>query len=210
MRRTLVMAALCVLAFVPAGCTTPVATGGRGGAIPTATSTVATSTVSAVATTPSAVATTPSTTGATPATPSAGSSSSKSKVAGSPSKKLHHPALGSSEREALMDALRPAIQRDLGMKVIFKIYKLNVADDFAFVQAEPLTPSGDAVDYRKTKYKELFQDGTFDTGGNTFALLRYRSGSWRVSTFVIGPTDVAYATWWQEYGAPKSIFPYTE
>jgi hypothetical protein len=209
MKRMLVVAVLCLQAYAASGCVSPMVTGGsgmgRGLATQTATSTPAATSTASVVVTASI------TTSASPeATPSARTVTAKSKAPDSPSKKLHHPATGSPERKALMDGLRPKIQRDLGMKVIFKVYELNVANGFAFVQAEALTPSGNPVDYRKTKYKKLFQDGDFDTGGNIYALLRYRSGSWDVRTFVIGPTDVAYATWWRDYGAPKSIFPYTE
>jgi hypothetical protein len=125
---------------------------------------------------------------------------------------LHHPAVGTAERKAILDGLRPSIERDLGQKVIFEVHKLTVQDGFAFADVIPRTPDGGKIDYLKTRHAAEARDGVFDGGSDApvYALVRYENGAWRVVTFVIGPTDVAYAGWWQEYGAPKAIFPYTE
>jgi hypothetical protein len=123
-------------------------------------------------------------------------------------KGLHHPAFGSAERKAILDGLRPVIERDLGRKVIFQVGELAVEDYFAFADVVPRAPSGAKIDYSKTHYASEPLDGGSDA--SVYALLRYREGVWRVVTFVIGPTDVAYAGWWEQYGAPKAIFPYTE
>jgi hypothetical protein len=132
-------------------------------------------------------------------------------VPAAPSKKLHHPAFGSAERKAILDGLRPSIEHDLGQEVQFKVGLLSVQDAFAFTQCGPLTPSGKKVDYSRTRYRSLIGQGVFgDSDAPLYALLRHRKGQWKVLTFVIGPTDVAYAGWWREYGAPKAIFPYTE
>jgi len=87
-----------------------------------------------------------------------------------------------------------------------------VADEFAFAIVVPRTPSGGKIDYTKTRYANEYRMGDLDGGANAdvLALLRYRAGEWTVVTFEIGPTDVAYADWWRRFGAPKSIFPYTE
>jgi len=62
-----------------------------------------------------------------------------------------------------------------------------------------------------TRYQVLLRQGDLDGGRDApvYALLRLKGGAWRVLTFVLGPTDVAYADWWSRYGAPKAIFPYT-
>jgi hypothetical protein len=125
---------------------------------------------------------------------------------------LHHPVAGSDERRAILGGLRPAIQGDLGQKLIFVVDALSVSRDFAFVIATPRGPSGAMIDYSKTRYAQELRDGVLDGGNNAqvIALLRYRNGVWKVLTFVIGPTDVAYADWWSRFNAPKSIFPYTQ
>jgi hypothetical protein len=202
MRRALtgigVMAVLAALL----GCSSVIANSGGG---PITATTTPTATVASA--TPAATETPPTSSVATPPPPPPPPAKPPAKPA-APSKALHHPALGSAERKAIMDGLRPTIQKDLGQPVIFKVFELNVADDFAFAHVEPLTPSGNHIDFRKTHYRSLVEEGDFDGGASTFALLHYRSGSWKVKTFVIGPTDVAYGSWWYEYDAPKSIFPY--
>ncbi|MDP2232812.1 MAG: alpha/beta fold hydrolase [Actinomycetota bacterium] len=129
-----------------------------------------------------------------------------------PSKDLHHPAFGSEERKAILNALRPVIERDLGQKVIFEVSDLAAKEDFVFAAVVPRKPSGAKIDYSKTRYASLLRQGWFDGGSDAdvFALLRFQKGTWHVMTFVIGPTDVAYVSWWREYGAPKAIFPHTE
>jgi hypothetical protein len=125
---------------------------------------------------------------------------------------LYHPAFGSAERKAILNGLRPAIERDLGRKVIFEVGKLSVQGEFAFADVIPRQPSGAKIDYLKTRYASVYRNGDLDGGANApvYALLRFRAGAWHVVQFAIGPTDVAYADWWRLYGAPKPIFPYTE
>lgn len=124
---------------------------------------------------------------------------------------LHHPAPGSAERKEILDDLRPTIERDLGQKVLFRVKTLSVQEGFAFLEVAALTPSGIPIDYSKTHYRKQMDEGVFDnTDAPVIALMRYSKGAWRVATFVIAPTDVAYAGWWQKYGAPRSLFPYSE
>ncbi len=118
------------------------------------------------------------------------------------------PAKGSAERKAILDALRAPVERDLGQKVTFVTKNFKVQGAWAFVGADPFTPSGGEIDYSKTKYAEAVADGIFDS--NVFVLLRKRSGKWRITKYQIGCTDVCYSDWWKTYRAPKAIFPYTE
>ena len=43
-------------------------------------------------------------------------------------------------------------------------------------------------------------------GLTIYALLRKTGNGWSVLAYVIGPTDLAYEPWPEEYGAPRSIF----
>jgi hypothetical protein len=141
---------------------------------------------------------------------STGESASASASGGmSASPKLHTPAAGTPERKAILDALRVKMQSDLGQKVIFNVDHLAVKDGFAFVKADPRTPAGGKIDYRKTRYKKLVEQGVFD-GGGVIALLRLKQGEWKIVRVVVGPTDVPYGRWWSEFGAPKAIFDYVE
>ncbi len=121
---------------------------------------------------------------------------------------VHTPGKGSPERKAILNALRVPVERDLGQKVTFVTKHLNVLGTWAFVGSDPLNANGGEINYGKTKYAEQVADGAFD--GNVFAILRKRSGKWRITKYQIGCTDVCYSDWWRTYRAPKAIFPYTE
>jgi hypothetical protein len=118
----------------------------------------------------------------------------------------HTPARGSAERQAIMDALRAPVRRELGKPVIFEVRTLRVLGTWAFVEAVPRKPDGSPFDYRGTPYQQAIDDGVFDDG--MFALLRRERGGWRVLRYAIGPTDVAWISWEEELRAPRAVFPY--
>lgn len=121
---------------------------------------------------------------------------------------VYTPAKGSTERTAILDALRAPVEKELKQKIQFSIDNFKVSGNWAFLGGTPQNMSGGRPNYRNTPYWEAINDGMFDN--NFFALLRKTSGKWRVVTYAIGCTDVCYATWWKQYKAPKAIFPYTE
>jgi hypothetical protein len=115
--------------------------------------------------------------------------------------------IGASDplRRTLLDTLRPAIERDVGQKVQFVVRVLRVQGSWAFAHVVPQTRAGAPIDYRRTRYAELIREGMFD-GPDTFALLQVQKGRWAVRAFVTGPTDVTYAGWPEEFGAPNALF----
>ncbi|WP_309627663.1 hypothetical protein [Brevundimonas sp.] len=114
--------------------------------------------------------------------------------------------VGDPLRRPILDALRPAIQRDLGgQPVQFMVDRLRVQGDWAFYAGSIQQPNGRPIDFSKTRYASALEEGFFD-GPGTFALLRRSAGTWRVVGFVVGPTDVAYLAWPDEYGAPQTLF----
>lgn len=116
----------------------------------------------------------------------------------------HTPKPGARERQAIVAALRPPVERELKRKVVFKIEHLRVRGDWAFLRGVPQQPGGGAMNYRGTGYQAAIDAGAFDDG--IVALLRRRGGKWRVVRYVIGATDVPYAEWDKEYNAPPAIF----
>lgn len=123
------------------------------------------------------------------------------------SKKVEQPAACTKLRKEVLDGLRPSIEKDLKQKVIFVVKKIRVYDGWAFVQCRPLTPKSKAIDFKKTKYKERIEDGTFD-GDTTYALLKLKNKKWTVADFVIGPTDVYWSAWTDPpFNAPKQVLP---
>lgn len=88
------------------------------------------------------------------------------------------------------------------------VSQLRVYQGWALVFARPVRPDLKPIDFKKTHYKELIDQGVFD-GDSLYALLKQDSKKkWVMKTFVIGPTDVAWSGWMGEpYFAPKTLFP---
>lgn len=112
---------------------------------------------------------------------------------------------GDPLRSVLLDALRQSVEANLGQKLIFVVDELRVEDAWAFATVAPRTPAGASVDFSRTPHAERQREGMLD-GDTIYALLRREGGNWRVVTWVIGPTDVTYAGWPEEFGAPWSLF----
>lgn len=108
-------------------------------------------------------------------------------------------------RKLLLDGVRGTIEQDLGQKVQFVVDRLVVQGPWAFAILHPRTPAGGEIDFRQTHYREALEEGMFD-GDTTYALLRSEGGRWRLLAHAIGPTDVTYAGWPEEFGAPEALF----
>jgi hypothetical protein len=108
-------------------------------------------------------------------------------------------------RKVLLDALRPTIEKDLGQPVQFVVTTLRIQGNWAFADVKPLTPAGGKIDYMKTHHAERIREGVFG-GGVVQALLRDDGGRWTVKDFTVGPTDVYYASWPEEFGVPYALF----
>lgn len=93
----------------------------------------------------------------------------------------------SPQRRAILDALRPTIQRQLGGPVEFVVSRLDVLDGWALVYADPQRPGGGAIDGRR-----YFPDFENMDGLTVTALLRFRNGGWTRFDHAIGATDVWY------------------
>ncbi len=114
------------------------------------------------------------------------------------------PKAGSVERKMIMDALRGPVQDKLTRQVIFKVDHLKIKDGWAFMRGVPKKPDGSSMNYKGTAYQSAVEEGAFDDW--ICALLQQQGDEWRVVTFVIGATDVAYEGWDQKYKAPSEIF----
>ena len=120
---------------------------------------------------------------------------------------VQKPKPGSALRKAVLDGLRPTIEKDLNQKVIFLVSQLRVYKGWALVFARSLQPNSKPINFKKTRYKEELEAGLFD-GDSTYALLKLEGKKWKVKAFAIGPTDVAWSNWMEEpYFAPRALFP---
>jgi hypothetical protein len=85
------------------------------------------------------------------------------------------------------------------------VHVLRNQGDWAFADVAPRTPAGKPIDFRKTRHAERLRLGMLDDD-TVFALLRRNGRRWKVVTFAVGPTDVAWDGWDEDFGAPKSLF----
>ena len=115
------------------------------------------------------------------------------------------PKSGSAERKAILDAIRPRIERDLKLKVKFEVHHMKVSSGFAFVMAQPILTNGKRIDWRKTKYAQAYKDGYF--GQTALALLKKSGKSWRVLEYEFGGSHMPAVEWVRDHHAPKSILP---
>ena len=106
------------------------------------------------------------------------------------------PAAGSELRKSVLNGLRPAVERQLGANVEFKVALIRVQGDWAFVIVDPQRKGGKPIDGWRI-FGEHF--GNMD-GLRVDAVLRQRGRRWVVVDHAIGATDV----WYCEVG-PRSL-----
>ena len=116
----------------------------------------------------------------------------------------HTPALGSSERRAILDALRVPVQKEIEMRVVFVIDDpkryFRVVGDWAFVNARYVHPDGTPMG--KSYYAKMG-----DMSDAVQALLHRVKGKWHVVTAVVAVTDVEWEDWPKRYHAPAAVIP---
>lgn len=100
---------------------------------------------------------------------------------------VHSPAVGSQERAAILDALRPSIEAELGSNIEFVVEQISVKNGVALVHAHPQRRGGRQIDARR------FYQRYDDMGGiGVTGILRLSRGRWNLIERSIGATDV----WW--------------
>lgn len=119
-------------------------------------------------------------------------------------KKPYTPVAGSSERQGLIDTIRPRVERDLDQPVIFKVSRLQVQNGWAFAIVYPRQPDGSAIVWSRTRFARDYEAGMFSD--LACVLLRKRGKAWRIVDYALGPSDVAYEDWSRRHGAPIAIF----
>jgi hypothetical protein len=114
------------------------------------------------------------------------------------------PPKGSAQRVEVLGALRPTVEKEVGGDIVFVVHAFNVMGTWAYVSAEPKRPNGDPIDWRATKFRREVEADVFS--GLVLALLRQQGGSWKVTEYVIGPTDVTWVEWIAKYKLPEDLF----
>lgn len=104
-----------------------------------------------------------------------------------------------AERRAILDAMRPAVERRLQGRVEFVVQRIDVRSGWALVIADPQRPGGGRIDGRR-----IFGEDFENMDGLTVnAILRLSQGRWRLVDHAIGPTDVWYCD--PAIGAPRAL-----
>lgn len=114
------------------------------------------------------------------------------------------PQRGSPTRAAIIEAMRPLVEREVGAPVVLLVSAINVEGPFAFVSATPARPGGQPIDWSQTRHaRARAADAMSDV---TQALLTGEGANWTVIEFAFGPTDVPWEEWITRRRAPRRLF----
>jgi hypothetical protein len=114
------------------------------------------------------------------------------------------PSAGSVEYLAIVEHARAQAAQELKLKVELKPDVLKVSEPWAFITAQLVDASGAPFKYEGTPLEAAAAAGGVS---RLYAGLLKRDGEkWRVVTQAIGPTDVVWETWPQEFAAPRELF----
>lgn len=95
------------------------------------------------------------------------------------------PPRGSPVRSAIMEGLRPVVERDLGPPVLFNVVALNVEGPWAFVSVRATRPGGQPLDWSRTRYARAMASGQMSDF--ILALMRGDGQMWSVVEYALGP-----------------------
>ena len=115
------------------------------------------------------------------------------------------PPRGSPLRAAILDAVRPMVEAEVGKPVEFVVNDLRILGEWAFASLTPQRPGGGAVEYLYTRYQTAWENDMF--GYTVSALLRLTPKGWLVYQYDFGATDVPWIGWWDYYPVPREVFP---
>lgn len=117
------------------------------------------------------------------------------------------PAQGSPQRKAMLDALRPHVERDLGAPVEFVVRTLRTSGKHGFAAVDAQRPGGGRIDPARTpKGRHMATQHALDLFNccHAEAVLERGPNGWRVAEFVTGATDVWYEPWYDKL--PRGLF----
>jgi hypothetical protein len=123
------------------------------------------------------------------------------------SKDYHEPTVGSSERKAVLDAVRQLAEDRLKQPINFVVRALPVADDWVVALLEPVTKEGKPIDWAKTSMASKMQKLGLEWEPWVLALLKKEIGHWTVWEFTLGEIFQGLDQWPKRYpSAPEILF----
>lgn len=114
------------------------------------------------------------------------------------------PATTSAEAQAILKPALADLVGALGKPARLEVEGLRVSGEWAFLYAAIQTPGGQPIDYKGTPFADAAEAGVLSK--SYAALLRGHAAEWKLVKSALGPTDVAWQPWAEEFGAPAAIF----
>lgn len=102
------------------------------------------------------------------------------------------PAPGTPLRMALMDAMRPEVERIMGAQVQFVVQTIRVLGTQAYFSGYPVHRGGRS--FTDQEIARAFDGYVFD-GVQMMTWLVQRNGMWQVRELLINQSDVGYMHW---------------
>lgn len=110
----------------------------------------------------------------------------------------------SPEAAAILAPALADVTAQLGKPVRLDIRSLKSAEGWVFLWSAMQEPDGGPVDYTGTPFAEASANGVLSK--KYVALLHQDEQGWALVDKRVGPSDVAWAGWGAQYGAPAAIF----
>lgn len=107
-------------------------------------------------------------------------------------------------RTAILDTARAPVVARIGKPILFKVERLVVEGDWAFLRADLQDRNGRPIDYAGTPLADAWENGVVSK--SCAVLLRRKGEGWQVVESAVGPTDVIWAGWAAAHRAPPSLF----
>ncbi|WP_078290349.1 hypothetical protein [Mycobacterium sp. D16R24] len=96
------------------------------------------------------------------------------------------------------------VTAQLGKPVRLDVRSLKSADGWVFLWSAMQEPDGSPIDYTGTPFAEASAHGVLSK--KYVALLHQDEQGWALVDKRVGPSDIAWAGWGAQYGAPAAIF----
>ena len=119
---------------------------------------------------------------------------------------IEAPTGADAQAEALLAVITPTVSTELGVPVSLEQSHIRIMNEWAWVIAIPRQPNGAPIDWMTTTRASAYENGVMDESGATYTLLKQEAGAWGMVAQTIAPTDVAWLSWPEEYGAPAALF----
>ncbi|MBA0046032.1 hypothetical protein MLB1_06885 [Mycobacteroides sp. LB1] len=110
----------------------------------------------------------------------------------------------SPEASAILVPAIADVTAQLGKPVRLDVRSLKAAEGWAFLWSAMQEPDGSPIDYTGTPFAEAAANGVLSKKYVT--LLHQDEQGWVIVDKRVGPSDVAWAGWGAQYGAPAAIF----